>query len=127
MVNSMKTATMISKFLGTIIQLLVLVMVLLVTYKAALSAYDFGYRVFGEPAVSEAPGRDVSFSITEDMTSEDIAEALEKAGLIRDVTIFSIQHKLSSYEETLEVGDYILNTSMTNEEIMIILSGLGDS
>lgn len=47
---------------------------------------------------------------------------LEKKGLIRDALLFRIQEMLSAYKDELLPGTYELNTSMTTEEMMEIMS-----
>jgi len=61
--------------------------------------------------------------IEEGMRLKEVAKMLEKGGVIRDAGIFKVQNKLSHYSSSFEAGTYTLNTSMTNEEIMAILSG----
>ena len=54
--------------------------------------------------------------------SDDIGKILKKKGLIKDAKIFVVQEKLSSYKGKLQAGTYILNTSMTPDEMMAILA-----
>ena len=51
-----------------------------------------------------------------------IGEILESKGLIRDAKLFYVQNLLSHYKDKLRAGVYILNTSMTMEEMMQIMS-----
>ena len=73
--------------------------------------------------MEEAPGRDISVTVSENMDAKEIAHLLERKGLIGDETIFRIQLKLNKCEEKLRPGNYVLNTSMTIKEIMKTLSG----
>ena len=52
----------------------------------------------------------------------DIGQILEDKGLIRDAKLFYIQNLLSHYKDKLQPGTYVLNTSMTMEEMMEIMS-----
>ena len=92
-------------------------------YNKAIDAYDFGYRVFTEPAVSPAPGRDVTFALTEGKTGKALAESLYEKGLVRDENLAFAQIMASEYRESLTPGVYELNTSMTLEEMMAVMGG----
>ena len=51
-----------------------------------------------------------------------IGRTLESRGLIRDAKVFVVQEKLSNFSGKLQPGTYILNTSMTPDEMMEILA-----
>lgn len=93
-----------------------------IIYKGAVIAYDYGYRVFKEEPVAEAPGVDIQVDITIGKSTMDIGQILEDKGLIRDAKLFYIQNLLSHYKDKLQPGTYVLNTSMTMEEMMEIMS-----
>jgi UPF0755 protein len=87
-----------------------------------MTGYEFGYRVFTEPAMEEAPGRDVMVLVKEDMSQREIADMLEEKGLIRDSSLFYLQLKLSAYSGKLLPGVYTLNTSMEPKEMMVVMA-----
>lgn len=97
--------------------------VILLGYLIVSKAYSFGYRLFAEEPMSLAPGIEKVVVIEEGMSLGQVANMLEDGGVIRDATIFKVQNKLSHYSSSFEAGTYTLNTSMTNEEIMAVLSG----
>ena len=87
------------------------------------SAYDFGYDIFyQQPMDSEEEGRDVTVAVEEGDSVYQIGRTLESRGLIQDAKVFVVQEKLSNYSGKLQPGTYILNTSMTPDEIMEILA-----
>jgi UPF0755 protein len=101
------------------------IVILLVVYfgvKIAYTGYDFGYRVFTEGAVDEAPGKDVLIQIREDMSEYEIAQLLCERGLVRDARLFYLQLKLSVYKGKVVPGVYTVNTSMTPQELMAAIS-----
>lgn len=118
----MNTKQMILAVLGMICRVAVAVLVIVVVYKGAVTAYDYGYRVFQEPPVSEKPGTDISVEITVGKSALQIGEILEDKGLIRDAKLFYVQNLLSHYKDKLRAGTYTLNTSMTMEEMMEVMS-----
>lgn len=118
----MNTRQMILAVLGMVCRVAVAVLVIVIVYKGAVTAYDYGYRVFQEPPVAEKPGMDVSVEITVGKSALQIGEILEAKGLIRDAKLFYVQNLLSHYKDKLRAGTYTLNTSMTMEEMMEIMS-----
>ena len=91
-------------------------------YKLGFIAYDFGYRVFAEEAMSGEPGRDIDVTIPMGSSAMDIGEILENAGLIRDKKLFFVQERLSEYHGKLSPGEYTLNTSQTAQDMMAIMA-----
>ena len=85
-------------------------------------AYTFGYQIFAQEAMSEAPGKKVAVTITKDMSFGEIAKLLEEKKLIKDKNVFRIQYMLSEYKGEIEPGSYVLNTSQTAEEMLRVLS-----
>lgn len=87
------------------------------------SAYDFGYDIFyQQPMDIEEEGRDITVVVDEGDSVYQIGKTLESRGLIRDAKVFVVQEKLSNYSGKLQQGTYILNTSMTPDEMMEILA-----
>lgn len=118
----MNTRQMVTAVFGTVLKVVIAVLVIVFVYKAAVTAYDYGYRVFQEEPVSASPGMDVTVEITVGKSALQIGEILERKGLIRDARLFYIQNLLSHYKDELKPGVYTLNTSMTPEEMMEIMS-----
>lgn len=104
------------------ISVIVILVVVYLGVKLSLVAYDFGYRVFTETAVDEAPGRDALIQVKEDMSEHDIAKLLEEKGMVRDANLFYLQLKLSIYSGKEVPGVYTVNSSMTPKEIMAAIS-----
>lgn len=119
----MNTKQLAGTILGTILKLAVAAVVIFYIYKAATTAYDYGYRIFAEGAVAEEPGFDVVVTITSDKGVKDIGELLESRGLIRDSKLFVLQELLSEEHGKIKEGVYTLNTSMTAEEMLGIMAG----
>ena len=104
-------------------KILLAIVIVMIVYIGALTAYDFGYRIFAEKPMSTAPGNEVVVVIKDGMGTGDVADMLEAQGVIRDAKIFKIQNKLSHYSDGFLAGTYTLNTSMDNNDIMAVLSG----
>ncbi|MBO5522348.1 MAG: endolytic transglycosylase MltG [Roseburia sp.] len=110
------------KFVRFSFSILVMLLVVVCLVKLGTFCYEFGYRVFTEAPMEEAPGTEKNVEITADMSEGDIGKLLEKNGLVRDATLFYAQLKLSAYTGKLRPGTYTLNTSMTAKEMMVIMA-----
>lgn len=114
----MKPGNVIISVVGAIFRMAVIVFAVYAIYRGALLCYDYGYRIFTEPAVSSGEGRTVTVAITEDMSVSEIGQLLENKGLIRDAKLFVLQYYLSEYRKDVKPGIFELSTSMTVEEMM---------
>ena len=123
----MNTKQMITAVGGMLLKVLVAILVIVGVYKGATIGYEYGYRIFQEPAMTESPGVDIQVDITMGKTALEIGEVLEQHGLVRDKYIFYVQNLLSNYKDELQPGSYVLNTSMTAQEMMEIMSADGDT
>lgn len=116
----MKTSVLsvVGAVLGAIFRVVVVLFAVHFIYNGATLAYDYGYRIFTEPAVSAGEGRKITVSITEDMSPADIGELFETKGLVRDGRLFVLQYYLSEFLKDVGPGTFELSTSMTVEEMM---------
>ena len=87
------------------------------------TAYQFGYNVFDQQAISPGAGHEVTVVIQEGSSVYDIGRILESKGLIEDAKVFYVQEKLSNYRGKLNAGTYLLSTAYTPTRIMGILAG----
>lgn len=114
----MKIGNVILAVYGAIFRVVVAILAVYVIYRGALICYDYGHRIFTEPAVSSGEGRTVTVAITEDMSPSDIGKLFESRGLVRDGRLFTIQYYLSEFRKDVGPGIFDLSTSMTAEEMM---------
>ena len=110
-------------FMGFIVRASILAIAILVIFRTGQKAYEFGFRIFTEEAMSPAPGRDVAVTIVQGDSTMDVGKMLEEKGLIRDYKLFYVQKKCSVYDDDIKPGFYTLNTSMTAEERFAIIAG----
>lgn len=118
----MNAKEIVASVFGMAFKIVAAVLIVMFTYKYALLAYDYGYRIFGETPITSGEGRTVSVTIREGADAKVIGEILENKGLIRDGELFILQELISDYHNELLPGTYELNTSMTAEEMMEIMS-----
>ena len=87
------------------------------------TTYRYTRAVFCNAAYETAPGTTVRVSIPEDVSSDYLADVLEKQGIVEDSFVLKLQMKMQNFQGTVEAGDYELNTSMKPSEIFAVLSG----
>lgn len=114
----METKNVIAAAFGAIFRVVLAIIVVSVIYRGAEICFDYGYRIFTEPAISAGEGRTVTVAITEDMSPADIGRLFESRGLVRDARLFTLQYYLSEFREEVGPGIFELSTSMTAEEMM---------
>ena len=118
----MKITDMIVAICGTVIKIALAVVAVVMLYRGAVKAYDYGYRIFDEAPVSPGEGYTITVNITEDMSAKEMGEMLADKGLIRDPRLFLFQYMFSEFKENLLPGEHDLSTAMTVEEMMEIMA-----
>ncbi|MCI8463419.1 MAG: endolytic transglycosylase MltG [Lachnospiraceae bacterium] len=122
----MKAWNIVSAVVGAIIRAAVAIAVVYLIYRGAVICYDYGYRIFTEPAISSGEGRTVTVAVTEEMSASDIGTLLENKGLIRDKYLFVLQYYLSEYRKDVKPGVFELSTSMTAEDMMKVMASAAE-
>ncbi len=114
--------SLIATVVGIILRGAALIAVVYLICHWAAICYDYGYRIFTEPAMSAGEGRTITVSVTEDMSPLDVGALLEQKGLVRDDKLFALQYIFSEYYKDVKPGVFELNTSMTSEEMMAVMA-----
>lgn len=123
----MKMGRLMTAVFGAIFKVVVAVAAAFIIYRGAAVCYDYGYRIFTEPAMSVGEGRTVSVTITKDMSPMEIGELMLNKGLTRDSKLFMLQYLFSEYREDVKPGTYEVSTAMTAEEIMAVMAPVEQS
>ena len=118
----MNIKEVVGSIVETIIKVAALLFLISFVYDAAIKAYDFGFRVFAEEAMTTGDGRTISISVEQDDTVMDIGKNLQEKGLIRDANLFFVQELLSENHGKINPGIYDLNTSMKSDEMLAIMA-----
>lgn len=119
----MKASNLAGAVLGAILKVIFVVIVVYVVYTGASTCYDYGYRIFTEPAVSSGEGRKITVTLTSDMSPTEIGNVLQEKGLVRDGKLFALQYLLSEYKKDWKPGTYELSTAMDAEQMMAVMAG----
>ncbi len=123
----MKTNQVFATVFSIVLKVIIIVAAILFIYKGAATAYDYGYRLFTEPAVSQGTGREVTVSITSGKSAKEVGQLLESKGLIRDAKLFVLQELISDYHGKIQPGIYTLSSSMTADEMLAIMSAAAET
>ncbi len=119
----MSTRKVVLGLLDTVIKVLFVVIVVMLIIKYSRVAYNYGYQIFNQTAVSSGEGRTVTVTISDGDSVSTIGNKLADAGLITDKTLFKLQEQFSDYHGMEKAGTYELSTSMTPEEMLEVISG----
>lgn len=118
---AMNAKQLLGAISAMIVRIAVAAVIIIVVFKLAISAYDFGYQIFADVPVSEGEGRTVNVVVSEGQSIKELAKILEQKGLIKDAKVFYIQEQLSDYKDMLKPGTYELSTAMNSEQMLEIL------
>ena len=96
----------------------------IIIYLLGMQLFNLGHRLFYERAVTEGDGEEIVFEIKNSETVDDIADNLEKAGLIDDKLAFKFRAKI--YKTEFNPNVYNLKTSMTIKNMLDIFDNPSD-
>ncbi len=123
----MRSSEIVLRIVKAMVYILILVLLVAGATYIGRESYDFGYRIYAEEAMTDKENaKEVSLSITENMTKRDIAELICDKGLCRSASLFYVQLMLSDYKDSIKQGLYTLNTSMNHEEILWTIGGYSE-
>ena len=109
--------------LDTAVKVAFVIVVAMLISKYARIAYNYGYQIFSQSAVSSGTGRTVSFTVKSGDDVDTIADNVAGLGLITDKRLFKLQERFSEYHEKEKPGTYELSTAMTPEEMLTVMAG----
>lgn len=109
-------------FLGALLNLVFYVVVAFGIYFVATNVYEFSYQVFGDRVCEAEPGRDVEIHIAEGESTMDIAEKLYMNKVV--INQYTFYLKVQLFEYKIMQGTFPLNTSMTYDEILEVITDL---
>jgi UPF0755 protein len=111
-----------SSFPFTLVRWIIYLVIIFAIIMLGKSAYNYGYAVFADRKMSEAPGVAVTVTIKPGMSTYKIGKLLQRKGLVKDAKVFVVQEKLSNYRGKIKPGSYIVNTSFDINKILAILA-----
>ncbi len=103
-------------------------LVIVAISKMCTTTYSFMYQIFGNVTAQAVPGNDVEFTINEGEATLSVASKLEQSRLIVNKYSFYIRAQLTAAGDggsPIIPGTYQLNTSMSYDEILSIITDYG--
>ena len=111
--NAIKTVITISY------KMILLALIVMLIYYVGGAAYRFGVAIFNESSVdSPEHAKTVTVTLPENPSMRQIAEILDKAGVVESPLLFYIQALLSNYNKYFTGGVFEVNTGMTPTQII---------
>lgn len=121
-----RTLNSLRFLLSLCVNILAMILLIYGISLTCMQGYQFCYEIFGSVIVEDAPGTDQTFQVKETDTMWQVATHLEEANLIVNRYSFYLRTKLMDPDAILlRSGEYVLNTSMTYEEIINQLTTSG--
>ncbi len=99
--------------------------VVLVIIRASKYAYGFAYQVFGNTTVDAPPGVEIQLKIEKGAGTMDLAAVLETNRIIANRYSFYLKVKIMDYN--IQAGTYVLNSSMTYDDILNTITNYANS
>lgn len=109
-----------SFILRILLNIIFYVVVIMLITSISKRTYEFCYQVFGQVTASEEPGRDIEIQIKKGESTMNVASKLEFNKVIVNKFSFYLKAKLKKYN--IMPGTFIVNTSMTYDEIFSIIT-----
>ncbi len=119
------TIKITSFILKLLVNIFVYIVIILLTINFSRIAYDFTYQLYGPVTVDAAPGTDMIFVIQDGDSTMNVATKLENQLLVKNKYAFYLKSKLQKV--VIMPGSYALNSSMTYDEIINIITDYGAS
>lgn len=123
----MRAKQIIGATIEMVAKVVIFAVIFMFILNTSVKAYDYGFRVFAEEPVSVGEGRTISVIVEKADSVKDIGKMLQEKGLIRDAGLFTVQEFLSEQHGKIQPGVYDLNTSMTSQEMLAVMTAEGDA
>lgn len=124
--TSVKLSLKITSFiLRLLLNIIFYIMAIILIVNVSKAAYQFTYQLYGPVVKDAAPGREIIFQIKKGESSMDIASKLELNRAIVSKYSFFVKVKLQN--KIIMPGTYIINSSMTYNEILKIITDYSES
>ncbi|CUH93161.1 endolytic transglycosylase MltG [Herbinix luporum] len=119
---TLKLSRLILRFL---LNITFVILVLILVIYGSRAAFDFTYQLYGPVTVDREPGRTVPIQINKGESSMDVASKLELNRIIVNKNSFYFKLKLQN--RVIMPGTYEVNSSMTYDEILDIITDYSKS
>ncbi|HHT89295.1 MAG TPA: hypothetical protein GX002_09855 [Clostridiales bacterium] len=124
--TTIKVTLKISSFiLRLLLNIIFYILVIVFVIYGSRTAFNFTYRLYGPVSMESKPGRTIPIQINKGESTMDIASKLELNRVIVDKYSFYLKTKLQN--KVIMPGTYRVNSSMTYDEILDIITDYSNS
>ncbi len=124
--TSVKVTLKVSSFvLRMLLNIVFYALVVIAVIYVSKQAYNFTYQLYGPVTVDQQPGRVIRIEIKNGDSTMDVAKKLELNRAIVNRYSFLVKTKLQNL--SIMAGTYEINTSMTYNEILDIITDYSNS
>ena len=116
------TDKIIKNGIRIVFYILVDVVIVLLVIQAFIASCNFAYKVFTDQPGSYLESSQVQVVIPPDSTTSEIVDILVDDGVVDDKYVMLAKIYISSYHGKMMPGTYVLSKSMTQTEILKILT-----
>lgn len=121
--STKSTLRIIQIILQVTFNILFYIVIFLLIIRLSGEVYDFSYQIFGNVTVEEAPGHKVTFEVEKGESVLSLSRRLEEKSIVINPYSFAVRAKLTvGKRHPILPGTYKLNTSMTYDEILAVLT-----
>ncbi|MDF2542147.1 MAG: hypothetical protein K0S47_1865 [Herbinix sp.] len=119
--TTLKLILKITSFtLRLLLNIIFYILIVILIVNVSKKAFEFTYQLYGPVTVDEEPGRELPFQVKKGESTMDIANKLKLNKLIVNQYSFYLKAKLQ--KQVIMPGTYVLNSSMTYNEIFTIIT-----
>lgn len=115
--ESMGTKASIFK---TVVKVTMYFLLIFFIFYIGTKSYYFGKALFTDAGRDKAPGKDITVTVTNGASDNDVAAELVRTGVVESKLVFSVQCIM--YDADFKAGTYTVNTSSSPEDIIQVLS-----
>lgn len=124
--TSVKATLKITSFIiRLLMNIMFYVLVAFLIVNVSKQAFQFTYQLYGPVALEKEPGRDLIIQIKKGESTMDIASKLEVNRVIVNKYSFYVKTKIE--DDTIMPGTYEINSSMTYNDILEIITDYSQS
>ncbi len=119
------TLKVTSFILRLLMNIVFYILVVVLTINVGKAAFSFAYQLYGPVTKDPAPGKDIIFQVKKGETKMDIASKLELYKVIENKYSFYVKTELQDF--VVMPGTYVVNSSMTYDQILAVITDYSQS
>ncbi len=119
------TLKVTSFILRLLMNIVFYILVIILIINVSKAAFGFAYELYGPVAKDPVPGKDVIFQVKKGETKMDIAGKLQLYKVIDNKYSFFVKTEIQEF--VVMPGTYVINSSMTYDQILAVITDYSQS